>query len=64
MAQDRVGGMGHRAARSATALARLAWRTGDDALATLTGTAPWPDATLDWAAIDGRHVRLAAGSRW
>jgi transcriptional regulator with XRE-family HTH domain len=36
----------------------------DDALAALTGTAPWPGAALVWVATDGRGARLVAGSRW
>jgi len=36
----------------------------DDALAALTGTTPWPGAALIWSVIDGRDVRLVAGSRW
>jgi transcriptional regulator with XRE-family HTH domain len=36
----------------------------DDALAALTGTAPWPGAALIWSVIDGRDVHLVAGSRW
>jgi len=35
----------------------------DDALAALTGTAPWPGAALVWVAMDGRGARLIAGSR-
>ena len=36
----------------------------DDALAALTGTAPWPGAALVWAIVDGRDGHLIAGSRW
>jgi transcriptional regulator with XRE-family HTH domain len=36
----------------------------DDALASLTGTAPWPGAALVWVVVDGREARLIAGSRW
>jgi transcriptional regulator with XRE-family HTH domain len=36
----------------------------DDALAALTGTAPWPGAALIWSVIDGADARLSAGSRW
>jgi hypothetical protein len=33
----------------------------DDALAALTGTAPWPGSALVWAVLDGPRSRLAAG---
>jgi transcriptional regulator with XRE-family HTH domain len=36
----------------------------DDALAALTGMAPWPGAALVWAVVDGGVGRLVAGSRW
>ena len=35
----------------------------DDALAALTGTAPWPGAALVWVVTDDRGTRLVAGSR-
>jgi transcriptional regulator with XRE-family HTH domain len=33
----------------------------DDAIASLTGTAPWPGPALVWAVLDGRRSRLAPG---
>jgi transcriptional regulator with XRE-family HTH domain len=33
----------------------------DDALAALTGTAPWPGPALVWALVDGRRTRLLSG---
>ncbi|MEW6225706.1 MAG: helix-turn-helix transcriptional regulator [Chloroflexota bacterium] len=33
----------------------------DDALASLTGTAPWPGPAMIWAVIDGARVRLVPG---
>jgi transcriptional regulator with XRE-family HTH domain len=33
----------------------------DDALAALTGTAPWPVPALVWVALDGRGARWASG---
>ena len=33
----------------------------DDALAALTGTAPWPGAALVWSVVDGRGARLVGG---
>jgi transcriptional regulator with XRE-family HTH domain len=33
----------------------------DDAVASLTGTAPWPGAALVWLAIDARGSRLVGG---
>lgn len=33
----------------------------DDALAALTGTAPWPGAAMVWVALDGGRARFVAG---
>ena len=33
----------------------------EDALASLTGTAPWPGPALVWATIDARGARLVHG---
>jgi hypothetical protein len=33
----------------------------DDALAALTGTAPWPGAALVWVTLDARGARFAQG---
>lgn len=33
----------------------------DDALAALSGTAPWPGPALVWALVDGRRTRLLSG---
>jgi transcriptional regulator with XRE-family HTH domain len=33
----------------------------DDAIAALTGTAPWPGPALVWVVLDGERSRLAAG---
>jgi transcriptional regulator with XRE-family HTH domain len=35
----------------------------DDALAALTGTAPWPGAALVWMVVDACGARLVVGSR-
>ena len=33
----------------------------DDALAALTGTAPWPGPALVWSVVDARGTRLVGG---
>ena len=33
----------------------------DDAIAALTGTAPWPGPALVWVVLDGKRSRLASG---
>jgi transcriptional regulator with XRE-family HTH domain len=50
------------AARAAARQLRLAYPAHpDDALAALSGTAPWPGSALIWARADGAGVRLLAG---